>query len=78
MNPKYLFKGLFILIVLLLLVMMGLHNGAPVTVRLPPLMPAVSVKGALAYFAFFALGFLTAVIIMDRGPGRAAPPKSRK
>jgi uncharacterized membrane protein YciS (DUF1049 family) len=82
MNPKLLFKAVFLLVVLLLLVLMGLNNDENVTFRLPPLVSKFSQKSAIMYFAFFAVGFLTATVLMagggKRGGGGSKPSKSGK
>lgn len=82
MNPKLLFKAVFLLVVLLLLVLMGLNNDDNVTFRLPPLVSKFSQKSAIMYFAFFAVGFLTATVLMagggKRGGGGSKPSKSGK
>ncbi len=67
MNPKILFKAVFVLFVLLVLVLMGVNNGETVTFRLPPLIAKLSQKAAIMYFAFFAVGFLTATVLMAGG-----------
>ena len=64
MNPKLLFKAIFLLLVLLLLVLMGMHNDDNVTFRLPPLVAKFSQKSAIMYYAFFAVGFLSATVLM--------------
>ena len=48
MNAKLLFKTLFLIIILALLVLMGLHNNDKVTFRLPPLSP-ISLNVRLLY-----------------------------
>ena len=51
MNVKLLFKMVFLIIVLLLLVLMGLHNREWVNFRLPPLLnEKVSLQAAIMYF----------------------------
>ncbi len=67
MNAKLLFQAIFSLAVLLLLVLMGLHNKETVTFHLPPLIPNFTQKAAIMYFAFFAVGFLTATIVIAGG-----------
>ena len=82
MNPKLIFKAIFLLVVLLLLVMMGVSNGDTVTFRLPPLISKFTQKSAIMYFAFFAVGFLTATVMMagggKKGSSSAKPAKSAK
>jgi uncharacterized integral membrane protein len=82
MNPKLLFKAIFLLIILLLLVLMGLNNEDTVTFRLPPLVSKFTQKSAIMYFAFFAVGFLTATVVMagggKKGSSSAKPDKNAK
>lgn len=82
MNPKLLFKAVFVLIVLLLLVLMGMNNEDTVTFRLPPLISKFTQKSAIMYFAFFAIGFLTATVVMagggKKGSGSARSAKPAK
>ena len=82
MNPKLLFKAIFLLLVLLLLVLMGLNNGDTVTFRLPPIISKFTQKSAIMYFAFFAVGFLTATVLMagggKKGSANSKPAKSTK
>jgi len=73
MNVKLLFKMVFLIIVLLLLVLMGMHNREWVNFRLPPLLnEKVSLQAAIMYFAFFAVGLLTGTIL-SAGSGRKGP-----
>ena len=67
MNAKILLKSLFLVLVLLLLVLMGMHNRGAIDFALPPLIPKVKQPAALMYFAFFAIGFLTGTIIWAGG-----------
>lgn len=68
MNAKVLLKSLFVVLVLLLLVLMGMNNRELVDFSLPPLIPKrVRQPGALMYFAFFAVGFLTGTIVWAGG-----------
>ena len=82
MNPRLLFKAMFLLLVLLLLVLMGMYNDDTVTFRLPPLVAKFTQKSAIMYYAFFAVGFLTATVVMVGGGGRkggsAKPAKNGK
>ena len=77
MNAKLLFKAIFLLIVLLLLVLMGMNNHDTVTFRLPPLIAKFQHQSAIMYFAFFAVGFLTATIIMAGGGSKGSSGSSR-
>lgn len=64
MNAKLIFKTLFLIAVLLLLVLMGMNNRTTVSLSLPPLINrTVSAPAAIMYFAFFAVGVLTGTII---------------
>lgn len=82
MNPKLLFKAIFLLVVLLLLVLMGMNNEDTVTFRLPPLIAKFTQKSAIMYFAFFAVGFLTATVVMagggKKGSSNTKPAKPAK
>ena len=82
MSAKLLFKTLFIIVILLLLVLMGLNNRAIIDFKLPPLIPQIIKQpAAIMYFAFFAVGVLTGTI-MTAGSGKkgasSRPPKSAK
>ena len=81
MNPRMIFKAVFLLLVLLLLVLMGMYNNETVTFHLPPLVAKFSERSAIMYFAFFAVGFLTATVVMvggGRKGGGAKPVKNGK
>ncbi len=68
MNVKILLKSLFVVLVLLLLVLMGMHNRSSVDFVLPPVVShAIKQPAALMYFAFFAVGFLTGTILWAGG-----------
>jgi len=70
MNAKLLFKTLFFIALLLLLVLMVMYNTVYVAFRLPPLIPKViNQPAALIYFEFFAAGVLTGTI-MTAGTGK--------
>ncbi len=77
MNTKLLLKTVFLIVVLLLLVLMGMHNRNVVDFTLPPLIARhIQQPAALMYFAFFAIGVLTGTILTagigKRGGNRAA------
>lgn len=64
MNAKLLLKTLFLILVLLLLVLMGMHNRSTVDFTLPPLVArTIKQPAALMYFAFFAVGVVTGTIL---------------
>ena len=68
MNAKLLFKTIFLIIMLLLLVMIGLNNRSLVSFSLPPILPGgVKQPAALMYFAFFAIGVLTGTVLTAGG-----------
>ena len=79
MNAKLLFKTVFMIIILLLLVMMGMHNRNMVTFNLPPLVPkTISQPAAIMYFAFFAVGVLTGTVLTAGGGGKKSSGSSSK
>jgi uncharacterized integral membrane protein len=63
MNAKLLFKTIFLMIILLLLVIMGMHNRSQVSFSLPPLISSIRQPAALMYFAFFAVGVVTGTVL---------------
>jgi uncharacterized integral membrane protein len=68
MNAKLIFKTIFLIVILLLLVVMGMHNTSTVVFKLPPFLPKpVDLPGAYMYFAFFAVGVLTGTILTAGG-----------
>ena len=76
MSAKILFKTVFFMGVLLLLLLMGMHNRSSVDFSLPPVLKqTLQQPAALMYFAFFGVGVLTgAVITMGGGRRKALPP----
>jgi uncharacterized integral membrane protein len=73
MNAKLIFKTVFLILVLLLLVLMGMNNGGSVRFSLPPLLPKpLTQPAAIMYFAFFAVGVLTGTILTAGGGKRGA------
>jgi uncharacterized integral membrane protein len=73
MNAKILFKTVFFMAVLLVLLLMGMHNRAPVDFSLPPVLKQTFQQpAALMYFAFFGMGVLTGAIITIGGGRRKA------
>ena len=71
MNAKLIFKTLFLVTVLLVLVLMGMHNRGAVSFTLPPLIrSSISLPAAIMYYTFFAVGVLTGTIVAaGRGKG---------
>ena len=85
MNAKLLFKTVFLMVMLLLLVLMGLNNRGSVSFALPPIQPtAVSQPAAIMYFAFFAAGVITGTVLKagggkgKEGGGSSKPSKPAK
>ena len=80
MNAKLLLKTIFLIIILLLLVLMGMHNRGSVDFTLPPLLEkTIKQPAALMYFAFFAIGVLTGTIMTaGLGKGGARTSKAEK
>jgi hypothetical protein len=82
MNVKLLCKMVFLIVVLLLLVLMGMHNREWVDFRLPPLLnEKVSLRAAIMYFGFFAVGLLTGTILTagsGKKGGSSKPNKESK
>ena len=76
MNAKLLFKTVFTLLVLLLLVWIGLDNPHRVDFSLSPLVKPVRMPAALMYFGFFAIGVITATVLGAGGGGRRSAPES--
>jgi uncharacterized integral membrane protein len=68
MDFKLLLKTLFVIVVLLLLVLMGMHNREYIWFTLPPLLEQkIKQPAALMFFAFFAVGVLTGTILTAGG-----------
>ena len=75
MNAKLILKTVFLIAVLSLLVIMGMHNRQSVSLAMPPLLPKVlKLSAALMYFGFFAIGLLTGAILTA---GRKGPSRSQ-
>ncbi len=75
MNYKLLAKTLFLIAVLLLLVLMGMHNRESISFTLPPLLAQkIKQPAAIMFFAFFAVGVLTGTILTSgaRKGGKAS------
>ena len=68
MNFKLIFKALFIIAVLALLVIMGMYNPQTVKLSMPRILPREqSLPAALMYFAFFGIGFVVGAVLMSGG-----------
>lgn len=68
MNAKLLFKTIFMVAILALLVLMGMNNRQSVALSLPPLLPKTQhLPAALMYFGFFAVGIITGTILTAGG-----------
>ena len=81
MNTRLLLKMLFFILMLLLLLLMGMHNRNTVDFTLPPVVSdRIRQPAALMYFAFFAIGVFTGMIITAPGKksGGAKPGKGDK
>jgi uncharacterized integral membrane protein len=83
MNAKLLLKTIFLMIIVLLLVIMGMHNRQMVPFILPPLVRhQVSQPAAIMYVAFFAVGVLTGTVLTaglgKRGSSGAKASKPSK
>lgn len=77
MNAKLLFKTIFLIIVVLLLVLMGMNNRGIISFSLPPILPKdISQPAAIMYAAFFAIGFLSGTIL-TAGSGKSGGGKSK-
>jgi uncharacterized membrane protein YfcA len=67
-NFKLIFKTLFIIALLALLVSMGMNNREIVNLRMPPILPRTEQQpAAIMYFAFFGVGFLSGTLLMVGG-----------
>ncbi len=75
MNAKLLFKTLFLIAILLLLVIMGMNNRQTVELSMTPLLPKTQRQpAAIMYFGFFGVGVLTGTIMTAgsrRGGGKS-------
>jgi uncharacterized integral membrane protein len=68
MNTKLLFKIVFIIVLLFLLVLVGLGNKQAVAFALPPLLTKpVQQPAAIMYFACFAVGVLAGAVLTAGG-----------
>jgi uncharacterized integral membrane protein len=78
MNAKLLLKTVFLIAILLLLVIMGMHNRQTVELSMPPLLPKdQKLPAAIMYFGFFAVGVLSGTILTAGGK-KGSKSKSEK
>lgn len=78
MNAKLIFKTVFLIVVLLMLVLIGMNNPSEVTFSLPPVLPKrIKLPAAIMYFAFFAIGIVTGTIL-TAGSGKKGAGSSQK
>jgi uncharacterized integral membrane protein len=79
MNAKLLFKTIFMIAILFLLVLMGMYNKQDVALSMPTwIMPKTQKQpAAIMYFAFFGVGVLTGTIL-TAGGGKKGATKSAK
>ena len=77
MTAKLLFKTLFLVILLFMLVLIGMNNKDTVSFSLPPILKSrVTQPAAVMYYAFFAVGILSGVILgAGGGGGKKSPSK---
>jgi uncharacterized integral membrane protein len=80
MNSKLLLKVLFLMAVLLLLVLMGMNNQHRVQFYLEPILgKGIKAPAAIMYFAFFAIGVISATILnVGKKGGSSSKGKSSK
>ena len=69
MNAKLLFKTVFMIAILFLLVLMGMYNKQNVALSMPEwILPKTQVQpAAIMYFVFFGVGVLTGTILTAGG-----------
>lgn len=80
MNFKLIFKTLFVIALLALLVIMGMNNRQSTSLSMHPPIPwrIDSAPAALMYFGFFGVGFLSGTLLMAGGKkGGASSGKSK-
>ncbi|HEY3862615.1 MAG TPA: hypothetical protein VGO59_12080 [Verrucomicrobiae bacterium] len=79
MNFKLIFKTLFVIVVLALLVVLGRSNPDPVALRMPVLSHPFKLEAGYMYYGFFAVGFLCGTVLMSGGKkGGGGASKSSK
>ena len=78
MNLKLLLKTLFLIVILSMLVLMGMHNQQLVVFSMPPLLPrSQTLPAAIMYFAFFAVGLVTGTVLTagrKKSSGKSSTP----
>ena len=68
MNAKLALKTLFLIFVVLVIVLMGMHNQGNVDFTLPPILATkLKLPAALMYSAFFGLGLFSGVMLTAGG-----------
>jgi hypothetical protein len=68
MNFKLIFKALFIVALLSLLVIMGMNNRQTIELSMPGILPhSLSERAALMYIGFFGAGFVAGTVLMAGG-----------
>ena len=79
MNAKLLFKTIFLIAILFLLVLMGMYNKDIVSLSMPEQILPKTLKqpAAIMYFGFFGVGVLTGTIL-TAGGGKKGGTKSAK
>ncbi len=78
MNFKLIFKTLFTIAVLALLVVMGMHNRENVRLSMPGILPHDLLQpAALMYFAFFGVGLFVGAVLMSGGGKKGGSGKSK-
>jgi uncharacterized integral membrane protein len=79
MNFKLIFKTLFTIAVLALLVIMGMNNRKDVTLSMPGILPhSLTQPAALMYFGFFGVGLFVGAVLMSGSGKRGGSGKSNK
>lgn len=78
MNFKLLFKAILILAVLAVLVIMGMHNPQPASLKLPPMINELTQPSAYMYYLFFGVGFVVGAILMTGGKKGSSKPAKEK
>jgi len=77
MNFKLLFKTLFVIAALALLVVLGRSNPDEVALKMPVLHP-LKLEAGYMYYGFFALGLLCGAVLMSGGKKGSSPAKASK